>query len=276
MAGCADSALPLVLAALPLELACASGGAPSPAPPTGASAAEWQALYQPRPAPLAGAPRIAIGELTLGEDKPWALTASVPAAIAIAELVGTELLRREDVQFVERRRFAEAAERERRGLPRGAGAPPVGTSPGTELILAGSQTPFLFGDSAQFNLRLVDPATSAVRAAWRMSVPRGGDPVALARRLTGSLVATLDSLATLPRWVDPVAAATPRAWSPSGVPLTAVDSYLRGVAAEDVYDWENARRAYQRAGELGGSTFFEPGVALARVARLHAGGTLGG
>jgi hypothetical protein len=54
-----------------------------------------------------------------------------------------------------------------------------------------------------------------------------------------------------------------------------VEAFARGVAAEDVFDWEAARRAYQRARQLGGQGFFEPDVALARVARLRAGGTLG-
>ena len=265
----------LLLVAPPLALACASGGGSAPALGGAASAAEWQALFRPRPTPLQGAPRIAVGELTLSEEKPWALTAPVPAATGLAELVSAGLLRREDIQFVERRRFAEAAERERRGLPRPAGAPPVGTSPGVELLLTGSATPFLFGDSALFNLRLVDPATGRVRTAWRVGIPKGADPAAVARRVTGSLLAALDSLGALPRWADPLAAAAPRVWTASGVPVTAVDAFLNGVAAEDVYDWEGARRAYQRAAALGGFVFFEPPVALARVARLRAGGTLG-
>lgn len=269
---------PLILTALPLALACAGGAAPAaPAGPAPASAAEWQAIFRPRPTPLAGAPRIALGELTLADEKPWAeLGAGVPAALAVSELIAADLLRREDVQFVERRRFAEAAERERRGLPRPPGAPPIGASPGFELLLVGSQTPALFGDSALFNLRLVDAQTGTVRAGWRAGIPRGGDPTSLARRITGSLLATLDSLGSLPRWNDPVPSAAPRTWTASGVAIGAVEAFARGVAAEDAYDWEGARRAYQRASQLGGGAFFEPEVALARVARLRAGGTLGG
>jgi hypothetical protein len=47
------------------------------------------------------------------------------------------------------------------------------------------------------------------------------------------------------------------------------------VEAEDWFDWEAARRAYQGAMEIAGTAFFEPDVALARLARLRAGGTLG-
>jgi hypothetical protein len=106
-------------------------------------------------------------------------------------------------------------------------------------------------------------------------MPKNGDPTSLARRVTGTLVAVLDSLNARPAWNDPLADAAPRAWRASGVPIAAVQSFLRGVQAEDAYDWEGARRAYQRARELGGAGFFEADVALARVARLHAGGTLG-
>jgi hypothetical protein len=244
--------------------ACASGGASAPPAPAAASDAEWQALLAPRPAALAGAPRVAIGTLTVGEGD----------AVLLTELIAAGLLRRPDLQFVERRRFAEAAERERRGLPRPPGAPPVGTSPAAELLLTGTLSPTL-GDSAYFDLRLIDPATGGARTAWRVGVPRGADPTALARRVTGSLVAALATLGSLPAWNDPVADAAPRAWRGSGVSAAAADSFARGVAAEDAYDWEAARRAYQRARQLGGDGFFEPAVALARVARLRAGGTLG-
>jgi hypothetical protein len=264
--------LPL-LVLLPLA-ACAAGAPPAPAAPATASDAEWQALVRPRPVARAGAPRIAIGQIAVGEGAPGSVASPVPPAAALQELVGAGLLRREDVQWVERRRFAEAAERERRGLPAPAGAPPVGTSVSAELILTGTMSPVL-GDSAYLDLRLVDAATSANRAAWRVRVPRDADPTALARRVTGSMVAVLDSLGTLPDWTDAVADAAPRRWTPTRVPLAAVESFLRGVAAEDRYEWEVARRAYQRARELGGGTFYEAEAALARVARLHAGGTLG-
>jgi hypothetical protein len=263
-----------VLALLPLA-ACAAGAPASSAGSAAGSDAVWQALLRPRPTPRPGAPRVAIGQIVLGEERPWAIEAPIPAAVGLQELLAAGLLRREDVQFIERRRFADAAERERRGVARPAGAPPVGTSAGAELVLTGTMSPVL-GDSAYLDLRLVEAATSGYRAAWRVGVPRGGDPAALARRIAGSMVAVLDSLRALPAWSDPLASAAPRRWSASGVPLPAVESFFRGIAAEDVFDWEGARRAYQRAKDLGGAGFFEADAALARVARLRAGGTLGG
>lgn len=246
----------MLAAVLPWAAACAAGGAPSaPAALAGASDAEWQALVRPRPAARAGAPRIALGAISLAEERPWGMVdPAVPAAVGLQELIAAELLRREDVQFVERRRFAEAAERERRGLPRPDGAPPVGTSAGAQWLVTGTMSPLL-GDSAYLEMRLVDPATSDLRAAWRVRVPRGGDPTTLARRVTGSLLATLDSLGTLPDWTDPVPDAALRSWRPSGVPLPAVESFFRGVAAEDAFNWDTARRAYQRARMLGGPEF---------------------
>ncbi len=154
----------LSLALIPLASACASGGAPAPAALRPASEAEWQALLRARPAARPGSPRISIGTINLSDERPWSLDATIPVAVGFQELVGAGLLRREDVQFVERRRFAEAAERERRGLPRPAGAPPVGSSPGVEMILTGTLSPML-GDSAYLDLRLVEPTTSAYRAA---------------------------------------------------------------------------------------------------------------
>lgn len=258
-----------LLLSLPLLGSCASAAAAG-----GGSAAGWETLLRPRPAARPGAARVAVGDIRLTDDRPWDLGTAATVSIGVQELVSADLLRREDVRFVERRRFAAAAERERRGQPAPAGAPPVGTSAGAELVLTGTMTPTL-GDSAYLALRLVDVATGSVRAGWRVGLPPGGDPTAIARRATGSLLAVLDSLRARPAWTDPLADAAPRSWRSSGVPLPAVQSFFAGVAAEDAYDWEGARRAYQRARELGGAGFFEADVALARVARLHAGGTLG-
>lgn len=258
----------LLLLSLPLLGSCASGGA------AGGADASWESLLRPRPTARPGAARVAVGDIRLTDERPWELGTAATVSIGVQELVSADLLRREDVRFVERRRFAAAAERERRGLPAPAGAPPVGTSAGAELVLTGTMTPAL-GDSAYLALRLVDAATGSARAGWRVGIPPGGDPTAVARRTTGSLLAVLDSLRARPAWTDPLADAAPRAWRASGVPLPAVQSFFAGVAAEDAYDWEGARRAYQRARALGGAGFFEADVALARVARMHAGGTLG-
>ena len=267
--------LVLLLSLPPVIAACAPGGV-SVAPPAPATEAEWQQLLRPRPTPLPGAPRVAIGDIFVSGGWDW-------ASAAIQELVGVGLLRRPDVQFVERRRFAEAAERERQGLPRPPGAPPVGASPGAELILMGTLSP-LMGPSARMNLRLVEAGTGVNRVGRSFVVPRNADPVALARRTAGALLAMLDTLRTateqgrpahpFPSWTNPIPTAAPAFWLESDVPPEAVDVFLMGVADEDAYDWEEARRAYQRARAFGGEAFFEPEVALARVARLRAGGTL--
>ena len=233
-----------------------------------AAAAGWEGLASPRPAPLAGAPRVALGDLAAPEAS--GATPALSSADGLLELVAAGLLRRRDVQFVERRRFSAAAERERRGIPPPAGAPPLGSSPGAQLVLSGSW--LALGDSAFLALRLIDPATGVNRTAWRVGVPAGADPTSVARVVTGTLLATLNELGLLPASSEGAAPAT---YQPSGVPLVAAEAFVRGVQAEDRYDWETARVAYQRAKELGGPGFFEPDVALARAARLRGGGTLG-
>ena len=254
--------------------ACASGSAPesaAPLPTTPESV--WDALERPRPEPLQGATGVTVSEILLLGD-PWGIESPVPTAIGIQELISAGLLRRRDVNFVERRRFAVAAEQERRGQPRPRGAPPVGVSPGADLILSGSWAP-LGADSAYLDFRLLRAESSEVAATFRRTVPAGADPTSLARSVTAGLLETLASLESLPRWQDPIGEAAPAQYAESGVPLAAVAAFFRGVAAEDRYDWEGARRAYQAARDAGGSAFFEAGAALARIARLRAGGSLG-
>ena len=77
-----------------------------------------------RVAPMTGAVRISVGEIVLIDQDPWGLDATVGSAMGLSELVAAGLLRRPDVHFVEQRRFAAAAEAERRrehppGAPRG-------------------------------------------------------------------------------------------------------------------------------------------------------------
>ena len=250
-------------------VACA-GGPPGPA--AAGAADPWEGLARPRPDPLAGAPRIAVSDFALPEDA-WELSAPLPPSVGLTELVAAGLLRRPDVRFVERRRFLAASERERRGLPIPAGAPPLGTSAGAELVLGG--TWLVLGDSAFLSLRLFEPGGGRVRAGWRVAAPRVADPVSLARQVTGSLLEALDDLGLRPPWEDPLPGAAPARFTPSGVPLAAAEAFLRGIVAEDRYDWEAARAAYRHALNLGGGAFFEADAALARAARLRAGGTLG-
>ena len=118
-----------VTATLIVLAACAGGGGASTAAPVATPEGVWSSLYRPRPAPLPGAARITVSNLLL-LHQPWSLQGPVTPAIAMEELVASGLLRRSDVEFVERRRFSLAAERERRGQPAPRGAPSVGVSPG--------------------------------------------------------------------------------------------------------------------------------------------------
>lgn len=264
------TALPVLL----LQTACAGGSGPE-ATPAGAETPEqvWESLYQPRPEALNGATRVTVSEILLLAN-PWGIHGPIPAELGVQELLSANLLRRRDVHFVERRRFAQAAEGERRGEGRPRGAPPVGTSPGPELALAGSWAP-TGPDSAYLDVRLVDPETGRVAVTFRRSTPRDADPVALARQAAAGLLASLGEMGRLPAWDDPISSSAPEAYQPSGIPLSAAAAFFAGVASEDAYDWEEARIAYQEALELGGSEFFEARVALARIARLRAGGSLG-
>lgn len=262
-----------LLAFLPLLAACASGGAPAGDTATPAEGGGWEDLAEPRPEPLEGAPRVTVAEMLLMEERPWGLDAPIPTSLGLTELVAAGLLRRRDVQFVERLRFSRAAEQERVGASRPAGAPPVGTSPGAEWLLLGSVAPL--GDSIYLDLRLVHTETGTDRTSWRTAVPRSSDPTALARTVVGSLVERLGELDLVPAWDDPIPSAAPFPHRDTGIPAEAFALFMRGLAAEERYDWEGARSAYQEALRRGGPGFFEPAVALARTARLRSGGSLG-
>lgn len=265
----------LALASVALASACAGGGGATTSGGGGVVAPEsvWNALNQPRPTPLPGATRITVSNLMILHD-PWGLQGAVTTSIGIEELVAAGLLRRSDVNFVERRRFSEAAERERRGLPAPPGAPPVGVSPGAEYVLTGTWAAS-GPDSAALDLRLTHAETGDVAEAWRAMTPRDADPVAVARVISGSLLQALERMQRLPNWVDPNPSAAPVTYRSAPVSLSAITSFFAGVAAEERYRWEEARAAYQAALDSGGAEFFEPEVALARIARLRAGGTLG-
>ena len=260
--------LPFLLLLVPALAACAGRPAGGPAAPSPAD--PWAGLATPRTSPLPGAPRISIGEISAPPS--WA-GATGRASLGLQELVAAGMLRRADVQYVERRRFDALAQLERRGLPRPEGAPPLGTTPGAELVLLGSA--LALADSTWLDLRLVDPGSSETRAAWRLAAPASSDPPGLARAVTGSLLAALARIRDLPGWEDPLPGAALPAYSPSGIPDAAWRAFLAGVSAEDRYDWDGARSSYQRALQLGGPHFFEAEAALARAARLRAGGTLG-
>lgn len=263
-----------ILLAPVLAGACAGG----PSPGRGGDAG-WSALERPRPEPLQGAQRVTVAEFLVVGSESWSLEGGeIGPGLALSELVAADLLRRRDVHFVERRRFAAAAEQVRRGRSRPPGAPVVGRSPGADLILAGS---WALADSttAALSLHLTKAETGDVVRSWRVETPRNADPVSLARATTGSLLLQLEEMDRRPPWDDPLdrsgAVVAPSRYRPAGVPTVAVGDFARGLAAEERYAWEAARRAYEAALAAGGEGFFEARAALARIARLRAGGTLG-
>lgn len=249
--------------------ACGGGGVRgSPS----ATDAEWQALASPRPSSLPGAARLSLADVQLAASPPWPAAAPVPPALGLSELITTGLLRRSDVHLVERRRFAAAAQAERSGTTRPAGAPAVGVSPGAQVLATLVWIP-LGGERASWEVRLTDTETGTVVGSDRVAVPADGDPVGLARAAVGAILGVLDRLGRLPAWDDPVPSAAPRAYAPSDVSSEALTSFLQGLAAEEAWRWEFARVGYQAARRSAG--FFEATVALARTARLRTGGTLG-
>jgi hypothetical protein len=268
-AGTSRTATVLVLVTI---AGCTSSGPPPSSIPI-APERVWRTLERPRPESLASAARVSVSEIVVLTEA-WSIEAPISVDLGLAELIAAGMMRRRDVHYVERRRFSAAVDRERRGLAQPMNAPPIGTSPGAEYVLAGVW--IAIGDSATLALRLVDVETSAVVTSWRTRTPLDADPAGLARTAIGSSLAALADLGRHPAWTDPLGSpAAPRLFLPSGVPEAAIEAFFRGVNAEDRFDWEEARRGYQLAQEIAGDDFFEPGVALARVARQRAGGSLG-
>lgn len=271
---------PSLLAALAASLmaaACGGGSGPAvttPATPARASEAEWRALAQPRPVPLEGAPRVALADVRVAGSPAWSPAPGVDAELGLTELAAAGLLRRQDVHFVERRRFAAAVDAERRGLPRPAGAPAAGTSPGARFVATATWSP-LGTDSGYVNVRLADPETGALVAGWRGATPPGAGPLSVSRTVVAGVLAALDRAGGRPVWQDPAGAPATPGDPFAGVPAQAVADFFLGLAEEEGWRWEEARARYQRALAAGGSGFVEAAAALARTARLRNGGTLG-
>jgi hypothetical protein len=198
----------------------------------------------------------------------------VTSELGVAELAVAGLLRRRDVHFVERRRFSAAAEAERRGEAKPAGQPPAGLSPGAEYSASAVWTP-MGTDRAIVDVRLTHLETGDVAGAARVSVPVGTDPVTLGRAVVAGILSVLTDLGRRPAWEDPAGADTQgaNAMTAAGVSPEAVRHFFLGLASEEVWDWEGARRGYQSA--TSDPAFYEAAAALARTARLHLGGTLG-
>lgn len=243
------------------------GGATSMASDV-ASEAEWRALREPRPEPLGGAARVAVGEISFLGAVEWDFPGTVSASLGMSELVVAGLLRRRDVDFVERRRFEAGAESERRGA-RPRGQPAAGVSRSADFIANATWVPAgAAGTSVE--IALVNPETGDVAAAARRSVPADADPVLLARSIVDGIVQALAEADRLPAWSDPLGEVN--AGPSGGVSTDALASFLRGLAAEEVWQWEEARRGYAAA--AADPRFHEARTALARTARLRLGGTL--
>jgi len=237
-----------------------------------ATESEWRTLASPRPEPLPGAARLTFAGVQLPEAYPWGGAYPVPPALGLSELVVAGLLRRRDVEFVERRRFTVAVEAEQSGLVRGSGAPPAGVSRGAELTATAALLPLPGGQTA-VEVTLTRLQTGAVAGAGRQLIPADAEPLGTVRVIVATILSVLDGIDQRPAWADPLQGTAPDAYRPTGVPESAVVSFLTGLAAEERWNWELARRSYQAASETEG--FFEPATALARTARLRSGGTLG-
>ncbi len=262
----------LLLAAIALG-GCASSGSGGSSAIDVATEEEWRALRQPRPEPLPGAARVTVGDVDFLGAYAWPSGVGVGAEIGVAELAAAGLLRRRDVRFVERRRFSAAAEAERRGERRRPGQPAAGVSPSVDFAVNATWLR-LDGSRAAAEVRLVRLETGEVAGATRVSLPVDADPVTLGRAVVRGTLAVLDELERRPSWVDPLAVpATANVVPDSGVSVEALHAFLRGLAAEEVWNWEGARRGYVAAEAEGG--FHEASTALARAARLRLGGTLG-
>lgn len=271
---------PALLAALAASLtsaACGGGSGPAvttPATPARASEAEWRALAQPRPVPLEGAPRVALAAVRIAGSPAWSASPGVDAELGLTELAAAGLLRRQDVHFVERRRFGAAVDAERRGLPRPAGAPAAGISPGAQFVASAGWSP-LGPDVGYLSVQLVDVASGTLVAGWRGTTPPGADPVTVARMVVAGVLAALDDAGGRPAWQDPASPSAAQGVPSAGIPAQAVADFFLGLAEEDAWRWEEARARYQRALAAGGNGFVEAAAALARTGRLRNRGTLG-
>lgn len=262
-----------LMSAAPFVTGCAgaSGGGGARV----AGLAEWRELREPRPEPLPGAVRLAVSDVHLAGPYPWPEGARVDPALGLSELVVANLLRRRDVRFVERRRFVAAAAAERRGEPAPAGRPPPGVSESADLGLVATWLPTT-GERASLEIRLTRMETGDVDGATRVVVPRDIDAVTLARSIVRGTLDVLEELGRLPEWdalPEGETGAGANAEGDSRVSTHALRYFLQGLAAEERWSWEGARRGYQQALE-GDPHFHEARTMLARAARLRLGGTL--
>ena len=256
-----------------LTAGCAAGVGPlTSAGGAIGSPATWESLATPRVQPLPGAPRVSVGPVQLlGRTGP--AVPGVSVEVAVQELVSLGLLRRRDVDFVERRRFVAALERERRGGARPAGAPPPGVSRGADYVATATWASVGL-DSSYVDVRLADATTGQVVSTWRGAADPDADILSVSRRTVRGILNALDNVLSVPVWTDPDGDAAPASYRPAGVAERALTAFLRGLAAEERWAWDRARVGYHEAGST--ASFAEARTALARAARLRIGGTLAG
>lgn len=231
------------------------------------SEADWRTWASPRPTPIEGAPRVTVSGIELRGPVAWTTGSRLSKEIALVELTATALLSRRDVEFVDRRRFAVAAEAERAGLPRPPGAPPAGVSRDVYASVTAEWLP-IDDRRALLEIRLVDLESGLVRGATRATLPPSAGPVELSRSLVAGTLEVLDDLGELPAWPD----RTELAGADVPVSDAAVRTFLAALAAEEMWNWDRAARGYEAA--QADPAFYEAGAALARAARLRLGGTL--
>lgn len=239
-----------------------------------ATEAEWRALRTEAVQPLPGAPALSVFEARIGGR--WAGPGGEHGALAegLTELVAAGLMRRADVDFVERRRFAPAAEAERLGSAIAARQPAPGVTRPVDYIVQVTWLPLPGGD-ATAEVQLVAPGSGEVVEGARTTMAASADPVFVARAVVDAALRLVDLRTTRPAWQDPLHVDGPgvaNADGTSGVSPNAILRFLDGLAAEDRWNWEGARRGYQAASV--DPSFHEARTLLARAARLRLGGTL--
>jgi hypothetical protein len=126
--------------------------------------------------------------------------------------------------------------------------------------------------TSHVDVRLADATTGAVLATARLELSGRPSPLLLARGVVAATTRALASIERLPAWTDPMRPSGGSTLA-SGISSESVAEFLRGLAAEERWAWEEARRAYQAAADQ--DAFYEAEAALARTARLRLGGTLG-
>ena len=235
-----------------------------------ASEAEWRALRVDRPTPLNGAIRVSVGDIDFAGPYAWP-GAGISSSIGVHELVAAGLLRRRDVEFVERRRFVAIADAERNGETRRPGQPPAGVSVTPSFSIQAVWIP-LSATRTSVEIRLMDVLSGEVVQSTRAMLPSEPDAVTLARSIVDGAIAMLDDEGHLTAWVDSLASEPANAEATSGVSPASLVNFLAGLAAEERWNWEGARRGYQAAAAE--PAFHEAVTLLARAARLKLGGTL--